>query len=196
MSWDDWGGLDRHDLAEIRRRARIMERLSESEPVELPGADVIGWQSYAGDAVSWVIPPSGEILLLVFDHESELNLYPEYEVDEQARMYEGVPERLVSLVRGRADEAEFTMMGDGDAALPAASGVFWCDADGWHVPAGLAAIVAERDLDIASDTGVRFCLSWYRFDGEFTVEALLADDAEERWGVSPAELTEMFAAEA
>lgn len=173
-----------------------MERLSESEPVELPGAEVIGWQSYAGDAVSWVITPAGEILLLVFDHESELNLYPEYEVDEQARMYRGVPERLVSLVRGREDEAEFTMIGDGDAALPAASGVFWRDAAGWHVPAGLTAIIAERGLDLTDDTGVRFCLSWYRFDGEFTVDALLADGAEERWGVTPAELAELFAEEA
>ncbi len=173
-----------------------MERLSESEPVELPGAEVIGWQSYAGDAVSWVITPVGEILLLVFDHESELNLYPDDEVDEQARMYEGVPERLVSLVRGREDEAEFTMIGDGDAALPAASGVFWRDAAGWHVPAGLTAIIAERGLDLADDTGVRFCLSWYRFDGDFTVDVLLADGAEDRWGVTPGELAEVFAEEA
>lgn len=180
--------LDRFPLSEIRRRARVLELLSETPATSIPGGDLVRWESWGGDHASWVFAVDGRALLLVFDHESVLNLYSEGDVEAQEAMYAGVPADLVALVRGLPDEEPFLMLGTCNQTLPAASGVCWFDGAAWHTAAGLEALVAERHLDLARDSGLNYCTSWLLLDQAFITETLLAAGAEDRYGVDAAEL--------
>ncbi|WP_146070303.1 hypothetical protein [Arthrobacter sp. GMC3] len=188
-----WSGLNSVDLSEVRRRAHVMQRISAAERLNRGGVELIGWDSGSGDWAVWTFSKDGQAMLLVFDHESKLNLYGDYDVAAQMGMYTGLPETLLTPVRGMSEDDGFLMMGDGPAAMPAASGVFWFDGSQWRVAEGLLELVEARGLDITSDSGFGYCTSWYRFDGEFTPESLCADDAEDRWGTDLRQLREIFA---
>lgn len=184
---------------EVRRRALVLGRLS-GVPVEpMVDGEVIGWQNGAGDWVAWVVAgdgsdgSSGGVLGLVLDHESDLNLYPDHEVEAQHRMYAGVPDDLVERVRGLPDGELFTMMGTGDTALPLASGIVWFSGEQWHAADGLLALTSERDLDPVLDSGLGFCLAPYRFGELFTVDTVLGMDPQARGGLDEQQVRDVFA---
>lgn len=157
------------------------------------GGSLVRWENGGGDDASWFFAADGRVLLLVFDHESALNLYADYEVAAQKAMYDGVPDELIAPVRGLAEEDPFLMMGDGADAVPASSGVFWSDGHRWCPAEGLVNLVADRGLDLVRDSGVDPCTGWYLLGQEFTPESLLAEDAGPMFGVSREELTTVFA---
>jgi len=153
----------------------------------------VRWESGGGDDASWLFTPDGRVLLTVMDHESPLNLYSDYDVAAQASMYDGVPEDLVALVRGLADEDPFLMIGDGDSALPAASGVFWFDGRTWRPSDGLVTLAEQRDLDLARDSGIMHCTHWCLLNQDFTPQTLLDAGAEDKYGFSLDQLTALIA---
>ena len=192
MSEEGWAGLDVVPPGEVHRRALIAQRLSGAQPAIIGPLSLIGWESGGGDYATWLFAPDGQVLLLVFDHECDLNLYVDDEVDAQIGMYEGLPEMLLGPVRGLPDGKDFLMVGTGEDSVPVASGVFWFDGATWSATRGLRELAQSRGLDLMSDSGFRYCTSVYRFDREFTPEALAADGAEVRWGVSLQRLQEIF----
>ncbi len=179
-------------LPELERRARVLAELSRTPEARLGGARVVGWENGAGDSAAWVLPGDGTALLLVLDHESELNLYVEAEAGDQLRMYSGVPEALRALVVGLPDESVFLALGSGAEAAAVASGVAFLHDGVWSLSPGLLALCAERGLDPLVDSGLNFCLHEYLLGSEFTVQALSARDPEARWGVDAAGVAEAF----
>lgn len=137
--------------------------------------------------------------MLVLDHESELNFYVEAEAEDQKRMYHGVPAPLLELVSGLPDESVFLSLGDGTASVPVASAVAYLPAEAeagsqtWRLAPGFEELCAERGLDPDSDGGLRFCLSQYLLESEFTADTLCARDPETRWGVGEAEVRAIVA---
>lgn len=195
MDETPWSLLGRLSVENLRRRARVLQVLSEAEPHSLDACDLFRWGSGGGDNASWVFAADGRILLLVFDHESELNLFSDYEVGAQTAMYNGIPDDLLVHVRGLPDREPFLMVGDGADAVPAASGVFWFDGVAWHPADGLSTLVSERGLNLVRDSGIAHCTSWYLLDQEFTPESLIAAGAEDQFGMNLHEVTTIFAAE-
>ncbi|NMM83024.1 hypothetical protein B2J88_01345 [Rhodococcus sp. SRB_17] len=196
MDETPWSLLDRLPVKALRRRAHVLKALSGAESLSIDGCALVRGESGGGDNASWLFAADGRILLLVFDHESPLNLYSDYEVAAQVAMYDGIPDELVAYVRGLLDEDPFLMVGNDAEAVPAASGVFWFDGLAWRPADGLETLVAERGLDLVYDSGVAHCTSWYLLDQEFTPESLIADGAEDQFGVNLDQLTAVFAAAA
>lgn len=179
-------------LAELERRARVLAELSRTPEAALGGARVVGWENGAGDNAAWVFPGDGTALVLVLDHESELNLYVEDESEAQLRMYSGVPEGLRSLVLDLSDESVLLTLGPESAAV--ASGMAFLHDGVWSLSPGLLALCAERGLDPLVDSGLNFCLSEYLLGREFSVQVLSGRDPEARWGVDAAGVAAAFRA--
>lgn len=184
--------LNATPLAELERRARVLAVLSLTPEAALGGARVVGWENGAGDNAAWVFPSDGTALLLVLDHESQLNLYVENESAAQLRMYSGVPETLRSLVLGLPDESAFLTLSSGETAAAVASGVAFLHDGAWSLSPGLLALCSERGLDPLVDSGLNFCLSQYLLGQEFSVDVLSGRDPEARWGVDTAGVAAAF----
>lgn len=171
-----WDALTVTSLTEIRRRAAVMDDLAEVEPVTVPGARRLAWNDGGGQSAVWYFTEDGRVLLLTFDHESQLNLYAEDEFVLQESFFEGVPDSLVTLVRDRPENYESLNLTDTTTGrtIHYAGGVFWYDGTRWHVSDGLAEYCRREDLDLFSESGFDYCLDAYRFGQDFTPESVAA----------------------
>ncbi|OSC71198.1 hypothetical protein B5181_07380 [Streptomyces sp. 4F] len=176
MSNAMWDALTVTSLTEIRRRAAVMDDLAEVEPVTVPGARRLAWNDGGGQSAVWYFTEDGRVLLLTFDHESQLNLYAEDEFVLQESFFEGVPDSLVTLVRDRPENYESLNLTDATTGrtIHYAGGVFWYDGTRWHVSDGLAEYCRREDLDLFSESGFDYCLDAYRFGQDFTPESVAA----------------------
>ncbi|PAN00331.1 hypothetical protein CJI59_17740 [Streptomyces sp. Alain-F2R5] len=176
MSNAMWDALTVTSLTEIRRRAAVMDDLAEVEPVTVPGARRLAWNDGGGQSAVWYFTEDGRVLLLTFDHESQLNLYAEDEFVLQESFFEGVPDSLVTLVRDRPENYESLNLTDTTTGrtIHYAGGVFWYDGTRWHVSDGLAEYCRREDLDLFSESGFDYCLDAYRFGQDFTPESVAA----------------------
>ncbi|MDG9688607.1 hypothetical protein QC281_00660 [Streptomyces sp. DH17] len=176
MSNAMWDALTVTSLTEIRRRAAVMDDLAEVEPVTVPGARRLAWNDGGGQSAVWYFTEDGRVLLLTFDHESQLNLYAEDEFVLQESFFEGVPDSLVTLVRDRPENYESLNLTDATTGrtIHYAGGVFWYDGTRWHVSDGLAEYCRREDLDLFSESGFDYCRDAYRFGQDFTPESVAA----------------------
>ncbi|GAB3737867.1 hypothetical protein GCM10027598_65630 [Amycolatopsis oliviviridis] len=202
MSEEIWAALGATTLDEVRRRAAIIDAVTEIEPIEVDGAVRFAWNDGGGQSAVWYFTPDGRALLLTFDHESSLNLFAEGTYAEQEAFYRGVPEDLVKLVRDRPENYESLNLVDPEtgATILYAGGVFWFDGERWARAEGFLARCREDGLDPLSESGFSYCLGDYRFGEEFTPEAIVEaraedgyyeDDADRRKNL--AEIKEIFA---
>ncbi len=171
-----WDALAATPLPEVRRRAAVVDDLAEVEPVTVAGARRLAWNDGGGQSAVWYFAEDGRVLLLTFDHESELNLYAEEDFALQESFYEGVPESLVALVRDRPENYESLNLTDSATGrtIHYAGGVFWCDGTRWHVSDGLAEYCRREDADLFGESGFDYCLDVYRFGQDFTPETVVA----------------------
>ncbi|PZT69940.1 hypothetical protein DN402_28355 [Streptomyces sp. SW4] len=176
MSNATWDALVATPLPEVRRRAAVMDALAEVEPVPVTGAHRLAWNDRGGQSAVWYFAEDGRVLLLTFDHETELNLYAEEDYALQESFYEGVPESLVALVRDRPENYESLNLTDPATGrtIHYAGGVFWYDGARWHVADGVAGHCRREDLDLFTESGFDYCLDGYRFGQDFTPEAVVA----------------------
>lgn len=167
-----WDALAETPLPEVRRRAAVMDELAGVEPVAVPGAHRLAWNDRGGQSAVWYFAQDGRVLLLTFDHESDLNLYAEGDFDLQESFYKGVPESLVALVRDRPENYESLNLKDSATGrtIHYAGGVFWYDGTRWHVSEGLTEYCRSEDADLFGDSGFDYCLGGYRFGQDFTPE--------------------------
>lgn len=181
-----WEALQRTPIAEVRRRATIVDRWNDIEQVDVPGGVRFAWNDGGGQAAGWFFADDGRALLLTYEHESALNFYEDY--TEQAALFGGVPPELVALVANRPESYEFLNTDDGTGrTLPHASGVFWFDGAAWHVAQGLVdyceknAITLFTATGFSHDVGFEYTLSDYLFGREFTPETLIEEQAANGW---------------
>jgi hypothetical protein len=181
MSNATWDALTATPLPEVRRRAAVVDELTEVEPVTVPGAHRLAWNDGGGQSTVWYFAQDGRVLLLTFDHESELNLYAEDEFALQESFYGGVPESLVDLVRDRPENYESLNLTDPATGrtIHYAGGVFWYDGTRWRVADGLAEYCRREDVDLFGESGFDYCLDVYRFGRDFTPEAIVASRDED-----------------
>ncbi|MGJ3559686.1 hypothetical protein ACR6C2_17090 [Streptomyces sp. INA 01156] len=153
-----------------------MDDLAGVEPVTVTGARRLAWNDGGGQSAVWYFAEDGRVLLLTFDHESELNLYAEDDFALQESFYEGVPESLVALVRDRPENYESLNLTDSATGrtIHYAGGVFWYDGTRWHVSDGLAEYCRSEDADLFGESGFDYCLAVYRFGQDFTPETVVA----------------------
>jgi hypothetical protein len=183
MSDDTWDAFRATPLAEVRRRAAIVDEIVEVAPVTVDGARRFGWNDGGGQSAVWYFTEDGRGLLLTFDHEAELNLYAEGDYALQRSFYDGVPEDLVRLVRNRPENYESLNLTDPQTkdTIHYAGGVFWCDGTEWRVADGVAGYCRRKKLDLFNESGFDYCLQDYRFGRDFTPEGVVEDRAEEGW---------------
>ncbi|WP_447005477.1 hypothetical protein ACRAKI_02775 [Saccharothrix isguenensis] len=180
MSEDTWNALKATPLAEVRRRAAIVNRLADIPPVVVDGAERFAWNDGGGQSAVWYFTPDGRALLLTFDHESDLNLYAEDDYALQESLYRGVPEPLVGLVRNRPENYESLNLTDPETGrtIHYAGGVFWFDGEGWRAAEGFLDHCEREDLAPLTDSGFDYCLRAYAFGREFTGDAALVEGPE------------------
>ncbi|GHH45205.1 hypothetical protein [Streptomyces candidus] len=176
MSNATWDALTATPLPEVQRRAAVVDDLAGVEPVTVTGARRLAWNDRGGQSAVWYFAEDGRVLLLTFDHESELNLYAEDDFALQESFYAGVPESLVALVRDRPENYESLNLTDSATGrtIHYAGGVFWHDGTRWHVSDGLAEHCRREDADLFRESGLTYCLDVYRFGRDFTPESLAA----------------------
>lgn len=164
-----WDALRATPLPEVRRRAAIVDELRDVTPVTVSGARRLAWHDGSGQSTVWYFAEDGQVLLLTFDHELDLNLYAEGNFALQESLYEGVPESLVSLVRDCPENYESLNLTDSTTGrtIHYAGGVFWYDGTLWHVADGLVEYCRREDLDLFHEAGFTYCLAVYRFGQEF-----------------------------
>ncbi|WP_367132747.1 hypothetical protein [Saccharothrix sp. HUAS TT1] len=180
---DMWHALEATPLAEVRRRAAIVDEITEVAPVAVEGAERFAWNDGGGQSAVWYFTPDGRALLLTFDHESDLNLYAEGDYALQESLYRGVPEDLVRLVRDRPENYESLNLVD-DATgrtIHYAGGVFWFDGTRWQEAEGFLAYAAAEGLDAVAESGFGYCTEPYRFGHEFTAESVVERRAVDSW---------------
>ncbi|MFI6090468.1 hypothetical protein [Streptomyces sp. NPDC051218] len=196
MSDDTWDALNTTPIAEIRRRAAIIDTLTEVEPVTVVGAERFAWNDSGGQSAVWYFTPDGRAMLLTFDHESELNLYAESTYAVQESLYAGVPADLVQLVRNRPENYESLNLTDPetDETIHYAGGVFWFDGTRWQAAEGFLDHCDREGLDAMTESGFGYCLDDYLFGQEFTAESFVAYRQDDGWYDTPAEKDEALAA--
>ncbi|MDI3388198.1 hypothetical protein QIS99_18600 [Streptomyces sp. B-S-A8] len=177
-----WTALRALPTTELRRRAAIVTDVTEIAPMTVDGAERFAWNDSGGQSAVWYFTPDDRILLLTFDHESELNLYAEGTYALQKSLYDGVPDDLVHLALDRPENYESLNLVDDEtgATIHYAGGVFWHDGDEWHIAAGTRAHCARERLNLFTESGFDYCLSDYLLDTpEFTAETLVEYRAED-----------------
>jgi hypothetical protein len=176
MSQDTWDALKATPLAEVRRRAAIVGELTEVRPMVVDDAERFAWNDSGGQSAVWYFTPDGLALLLIFDHESELNLYAEGDYALQESLYRGVPESLVRLVRDRPENYESLNLVDSETgrAIHYAGGVFWFDGERWRAAEGFLDHCEREGLAPLIESGFGYCLGDYAFGREFTAETVIA----------------------
>ncbi|WP_181773973.1 hypothetical protein [Amycolatopsis pittospori] len=179
MSDEIWAALGATSLDEVRRRAAVIDAVTEITPVVVDGAERFAWNDGGGQSAVWYFTPDEHALLLTFDHESDLNLFAEGSYAEQEALYGGVPAQLVGLVRDRPENYESLNLVDAEtgATILYAGGVFWFDGERWHQAEGFLDHCRREGLDPLSESGFTYCLGDYRFGEEFTPEAIVEDRA-------------------
>ena len=177
MSNAIWDALAATPLPEVQRRAAIMDELVDVAPVTVTGARRLAWNDGGGQSAVWYFSEDGRVLLLTFDHESDLNLYAEEDFALQESFYKGVPESLVALVRDRPENYESLNLTDPATGrtIHYAGGVFWHDGTSWHVADGLAEYCRREDADLFGESGFDYCLDVYGFGQDFTPEAVVGN---------------------
>ncbi|RSN30247.1 hypothetical protein DMC61_18690 [Amycolatopsis sp. WAC 04169] len=203
MSEEIWAALGATSLDEVRRRAAVIDAVTEIEPIEVDGAVRYAWNNGGGESAVWYFTPDKQALLLTFDHESRLNLSVVEDYSVQEALYGGVPEHLVTLVRNRPGNYESMNLVDAEtgAAIHYACGVFWFDGERWAQAEGFLEHCRREGLDPLTESGFISCLGEYRFGEEFTPEAIVEYRAALGWyedgDVEPdealAEVREIFA---
>ncbi|MFI7010035.1 hypothetical protein [Streptomyces sp. NPDC050145] len=176
-----WDALAATPLPEVRRRAAVMDELAEVAPVTVAGARRLAWNDGGGQSAVWYFAEDGRVLLLTFDHETDLNLYAEEDYALQESLYEGVPEDLVALVRDQPENYESLNLTDSATgrSIHYAGGVFWYDGTRWHVSDGLAKYGEGEGLDLWTESGFDYCLDGYLFGQHFTPETVVANRDED-----------------
>ncbi|MER6120263.1 hypothetical protein [Streptomyces sp. NPDC001743] len=171
-----WDALAATPLPEVRRRAAVMDELAEVAPVTVTGACRLAWNDGGGQSAVWYFAEDGRVLLLTFDHESDLNLYAEDDFALQESLYKGVPDDLVALVRDRPENYESLNLTDPATGrtIHYAGGVFWYDGTRWHVSDGLTDYCRREDTDLFGESGFDYCLNVYGFGEDFTPETVVA----------------------
>ena len=170
-----WNALAATPLPEVRRRAAVVDDLADVTPVTVAGARRLAWNDGGGQSAVWYFAQDGRVLLLTFDHESDLNLYAEGDFALQESLYEGVPESLVALVRDRPENYESLNLIDSATGrtIHYAGGVFWCDGTRWHVSDGLTEHCRRQGVDLVRESGFGYCLGAYQFGQDFTPETVV-----------------------
>ncbi|MDQ8704716.1 hypothetical protein RCO28_19785 [Streptomyces sp. LHD-70] len=171
-----WAALRALPLSEVRRRAAVITEVTEIGPMTVDGAERFAWNDSGGQSAVWYFTADGRALLLTFDHESPLNLYAEDDYALQRSMYDGVPEDLLRLVLDRPENYESLNLTDprSGGTIHYAGGVFWFDAERWHIADGTRTHCAREQLDLFVESGFDYCLSEYLLDTpDFTAEALV-----------------------
>lgn len=164
-----WDALRATPLPEVRRRAALVDEMTDIDPVTVTGARRLAWNDGGGQSTVWYFADDGQVLLLTFDHESMLNLYAEGNYALQESLYDGVPESLVALLRDRPENYESLNLKDSTTGrtIHYAGGVFWYDGTRWHVADGLVEHCRREDLDLFREAGFDYCLAVYRFGEDF-----------------------------
>lgn len=170
-----WDALAATPLPEVQRRAAVLDDLAAVAPVTVAGARRLAWNDGGGQSAVWYFAEDGRVLLLTFDHESDLNLYAEGDFALQESFYQGVPESLVALVRDRPENYESLNLTDSATgrSIHYAGGVFWCDGTRWHISDGLAEYCRREGADLFRESGFGYCLDAYRFGQDFTPETVV-----------------------
>ncbi|MFD6070283.1 MULTISPECIES: hypothetical protein [Amycolatopsis] len=183
MSEEIWAALGATSLEEVRRRAAVIDAVTEITPVEVDGAERFAWNDCGGQSAVWYFTPDKQALLLTFDHESDLNLYAEEDYSAQEALYGGVPEDLVALVRNRPENYESLNLVDAEtgASIHYAGGVFWFDGERWAQAEGFLEHCRREELDPLSESGFTYCVGHYLFGEEFTPEAIVEERAADGW---------------
>lgn len=175
MSEDTWDALRATPIRETRRRAAVISEFVGIEPQLTHGAERLAWADFGGQAAVWFFTPDGRVLLLTFDHESDLNLYDDELHAAQRSLYDGVPEDLVRLVRNPPDNHELPDTKDPETGetLQCAGGVFWFDGEQWRPAEGMLDYCDQEGID-PRESGFEYAVSDYLFGQEFTPEAFAA----------------------
>lgn len=181
MSEEIWAALAATPMGELKRRAAIVEELTDACGPNVGSATRYAWNDGGGQSAVWYFVPDGRALLLTFDHETALNLYAVGDYALQESLYDGVPEDLVRLVRDRPENYESLNLKDEEtgATIHYAGGVFWYDGEQWRPSDGLMAHCERRGLDMYGESGFGFCLNNYFLEREFTPEAVVEHRAAE-----------------
>ncbi|MEV5838999.1 hypothetical protein [Nocardia sp. NPDC052112] len=184
MSEETWAALEATPLSELRRRAAIIGELFESKPTTVDGAKRYGWEDGSGQSTVWYFSPDDRVMLLTFHHEEALNLYVDegnYELQE--RLYDGVPEDLVRLVRNRPENSQSFNLTNPETkdTIHLAGGVFWYDGQRWRIADGVVDYCRSEGLVLFDECGFDTCLQVYQFAQEFTPEDIIRDRAWFGW---------------
>lgn len=174
-------------ITTMKRKAASVARKAGFEPVTQDGWTLYCWSNGGGDSSAWFFRSGGksgtsrstadageEILVLTFDHASDLNLYDAHFVD-QVGLYRGLPDAMRTLVENRLPGDPFLSpthsdllrwarpsSAEGPNDLPEATvpatGIFWFDGEDWWITDGLQDYIdTHEDVEIL-DTGIGFCL--------------------------------------
>ncbi|MGC5344295.1 hypothetical protein [Streptomyces sp. DT171] len=202
-----WKCLQATPAADVRRRAAVVDAMQRADaharwgdkaspaPTRFGAADRYAWNDGGGQSTVWYFLPDGRVLLTVFDHEEDLNLYAEGDHRTQLDLYDGVPDDLKDIVLNQQETYEALNIpdpGTGQTVL-AASGVYWYDGTRWHIAEGLTRYIAEhhseaddgapgqhrpsparRVVDEFNAAGFSWCMSPYLLGQDFTEETVLA----------------------
>ncbi|CAM3704156.1 hypothetical protein ACXYTP_14390 [Tsukamurella ocularis] len=176
-----WENLQRTPIADVRRRAAIVDTWNDIDAVDIPGGVRFAWNDGGGQSSGWFFADDGRVPLLTYEHESSLNFYDD-DYAAQLAVFGGVPTELVAMVADRPENYEFlNVQGGAGETLPHASGVFWFDGAAWHVAQGLVDYCAAHDIALFStegftfEVGFEYAVGECRFGETFTPEALIAE---------------------
>jgi hypothetical protein len=184
-----WAALQATEPVEVQRRTGIIAEFGELEGLTAVGPPVVdgarrhAWTDGCGQSAVWYYDRNSQILLLTFDHESDLNLFTQNTYALQERLYRGVPAELMRLVHNRPGNYESHNVAHPETGdrLHGAGGIFWYDGDRWHVADGLAEHCRHKGLDLFVVSGFDYCTEPYRFGLEFTAEAIVEERAATGW---------------
>jgi len=183
-----WSALAATPIDELRRRIAIVGDLTDVAVRTVDGVTRFAWDDGGGQFTIWYFAQDGRVLLLIFDHETALNLSTEKNYARQASLYHGVPDDLVRLVHNRPiHEGLHVRDGETGETIHSASGVFWFDGERWRPSEGLLAHCDREDLDLWRESGFDYCLGPYLLGRAFTPEAIVEHREDEGWYADDAE---------
>lgn len=168
------------NLEEIRRRAAVV---SANTGVSSTFAGHKQWLRFGltdrlGRSTAWFFGPGGRQLLLFNDPSSKAHLADDPLA--QQRLYDGLPEDMVALVRDVPDDGLVTSVRDQDDDLASswviASAATWFDGFLWRITHGTRAMLAARSIDLA-ETGI-LLVNMYHFDHPKPPDAILGNPRE------------------